>query len=194
MWGQTWRQWRYFGRGGCSDQDPEGLGWVRASQGLSRRLHDVWVQWESAGQMGAAGSQSSRDWRSGVCPGVHLEVDWGRLGGGTGMGEQGAVSLKGWQEPLLDCRGGDRGYGGSGPTRHCVTLATRLPTHTLSPKNIQGVGWFSWWLRPPFPVMSLRPYSLSGGPGWEVARGWVRVTLSSCVNSQSLSSTLHLLQ
>ena len=110
------------------------------------------------------------------------------------MGEQGAVSLKGWQEPLLDCRGGDRGYGGSGPTRHCVTLATRLPTHTLSPKNIQGVGWFSWWLRPPFPVMSLRPYSLSGGPGWEVARGWVRVTLSSCVNSQSLSSTLHLLQ
>lgn len=87
MWGQTWRQWRYLGRGGCSDQDWEGLGWVRASQGLSRRLHDVWVHWESTGQMGAAGSQSSRDWRSGVCPGVHLEVDWGRLGGGTGIGE-----------------------------------------------------------------------------------------------------------
>ncbi len=78
----------------------------RANLDLSRRFQDVWAHWKRSGQMGAGGGQSGTDWRSRVCPGVHLEVDWEGL---ERMGGQGAVSLRGWQDPLLDCRGGERG-------------------------------------------------------------------------------------
>ena len=47
-----WKDWVY------NDQDREGLRWARASQHLSRRLHDVWVCWKRAA--GSQGQQAAR--------------------------------------------------------------------------------------------------------------------------------------
>lgn len=74
-----WKGWVY------NDQDQEDLRWARASQHLSRRLHDVWVCWKrAAGRGSRQPGHSNTAGRGGLCPGVCIEAAWNRLGGGTG--------------------------------------------------------------------------------------------------------------
>lgn len=103
-----------------SDQDLKGHGWVRANgvcpegsmmPGHAGREHGRW-------ERGGRSVQHGRGW--GTSPGVRLQVDWDRLGGGLGEN-------RGWQEPL---RLSVRREGKASSREAGDTLITVRPWHT----------------------------------------------------------------